>query len=151
MWAFVIGDSASQALAEFLSVLLAVVVWKRRTATPPRFAATPRPPFSCGRARRQITNHELSAAELVSCSEIMSIRDADVLRLLGALNKSADRLSRRVEPGKAEEPEPDCLNGVRRRAVPDRCSDLFSLPLPTSGSKMGLSQLKEDFSRAFRE
>ena len=54
---------------------------------------------------------------------------------LGVLNKTADWLSRRAEPGKSGDPEPACLKGVRRKPVPNWDSSLFVLPLPIGVSK----------------
>ena len=45
-------------------------------------------------------------------SDDKGVRDLDVLHGLGALNKSADWFSQRVEPDKAEESGLDCLKGA---------------------------------------
>ena len=67
--------------------------------------------------------------------EVMGVREVDVLHAPGVLNKTADWLSHRAEPGKSGDSEPDCLKGVRRRPVPDRDGSLFVLPLPIAGGK----------------
>ena len=49
----------------------------------------------------------------------------------GALNKTADWLSRGAERGNARAPEPPCLAGVKRRKAPARAAALFLLPVPS--------------------
>ena len=75
------------------------------------------------------------AAELALRLEVMGVREVDVLHVPGVLNKTADWLSRRAEPGKSGALEQDCLKGVRRRPVPDPDGSLFVLPLPIAGGK----------------
>ena len=75
------------------------------------------------------------AAELALRLEVLGVREVEVLHVPGVINKTADWLSRRAEPGKAGEAEPECLKGVRRKAVPERDGSLFVLPLPLPGSK----------------
>ena len=70
------------------------------------------------------------ALEVALRLELMGIRDVDDLHVSGSVNKSADWLCRRAQPGKAAAGLP---KGVKRRAVPNRYGDLFLLPLPALG------------------
>ena len=109
----VIGDSASQALAEFLTVFLAVVVWRTKL-TQEGFAFQVRSDSTAALSatdklagKSVVTN--FVAAELALRLEVMGVREVEVFHVPGVLNKTADWLSRRAEPGKTGAPEPDCL------------------------------------------
>ena len=111
----VIGDSASQALAEFLSVFLAVVVWRAKLAQE-GFAFQVRSDSTAALSatdklagKSVVTN--FVAAELALRLEVMGVRVVDVLHVPGVLKKTADWLSRRAEPGKSGDSELDCLKG----------------------------------------
>ena len=104
---------------EFLSVLPAVVVWKHRLLAGCSFFQV-----------RSDSTAALSATDkLAGTSPITNFIAAE----LALRNKSADWLSRRAEPSKTDEPELDCFNGVKSRAVPDRWGDLFLSPAPDAG------------------
>ena len=133
----VIRDSASQVLAEFLTVFLAVVVWRAKL-TQEGFAFQVRNDSTAALSatdklagKSVVTN--FVAAELALRLEVMGVREVDVLHVPSVLNKTADWPSGRAEPGKSGDPEPDCLKGVR--PVPYRDSSLFVLPLPIGVSK----------------
>ena len=135
----VIGDSASQALAEFLTVFLAVVVWRAKLAQE-GFAFQVRSDSTAALSATDklagklvVTN--FVATELALRLEVIGVREVDVLHVPGVLNKMADWLSRRAELGKSGDSEPDCLKFVRRKPVPNWDSSLFVLPLPIAGVK----------------
>ena len=130
---------AFEALAEFLTAFLAVDVWKAKPAQE-GFAFQVRSDSTASLSasdqpagKSVVTN--FVAAELAPRLEVLGVREVDVLHVPGVLNKTVGWLSRRAEPGKSGDSEPDCLMGVRRRPVPDWDGSLFVLPLPFAGGK----------------
>ena len=71
-------------------------------------------PLCDGQACRLVGGLVFVAAELALRLELMGVREVDVLHVPGVLNKMVDWLSRRAEPGKSGDSEPDCFKGVRR-------------------------------------
>ena len=94
----VIGDSASQALAEFLLVLVAVVVFQHRLVAWCSFQVRSNSTAALSawdKLANTAPTTNFSAAELALRLEMKGIRDVDVLHVRGALNMSADWFGQR--------------------------------------------------------
>lgn len=133
------GDSASQAPAELMAILLSIHVWGRRFASAPCGMEVRSDSMAAVRATERLAGSSpwmnFLAADIALKLEALSQSEVQVVHVPGALNGVADALSRLAEPGKANT-RPAALRGAKERAAPTCDAALWGLPPPTRGVEM---------------